>query len=157
MRDENQNYTGVVIKASNLDGTPAGAIVHYLVVGKPAGYATQGQLIVVYSQPPPTPEVAGTTTDTTTDTTTTDTTTDTSNTSAAENTTTTDTPPSETTDTTTPESQPAETTDTVVEIQPDLPAGEVGADSSGAEAPEPAPAEVPVAGEGSGAETGDSV
>ncbi|KKU16207.1 MAG: hypothetical protein UX24_C0017G0001, partial [Candidatus Giovannonibacteria bacterium GW2011_GWB1_45_9b] len=55
MRDENQNYTGVVIKAANLDGTPASAIVHYLVTGKPAGYETSGQTIVVYSEPQPTP------------------------------------------------------------------------------------------------------
>ena len=114
MRDENQNYTGVVIKAANLDGTPASAIVHYLVTGKPAGYATQGQTIVVYSEPQPTPEVAGDTTTTTnttdeppvTDTATTDTTTT--------DTTTTDTQP--TADQPVVETTPTDTstTDTVV-------------------------------------------
>jgi hypothetical protein len=73
MKDENQNYTGVVIKTANLDGTPASAIVHYLVIGKPAGYATAGQTIIVYNEPPPTGEVAGTTTTTTTETITTET------------------------------------------------------------------------------------
>ncbi|MDP3986114.1 MAG: hypothetical protein Q8P77_01625, partial [Candidatus Veblenbacteria bacterium] len=53
MKDENQNYRGVVIKASNLDGTPASTIVHYVVVGKPAGYETQGQIVVLSAPLPP--------------------------------------------------------------------------------------------------------
>jgi hypothetical protein len=52
-KDSNNNYTGVNIKTFAPDGSAASVIVHYLVVGKQANYATSGSVIEVVSTPTP--------------------------------------------------------------------------------------------------------
>jgi hypothetical protein len=50
-KDQNQNYTGFIIKTFGFDGQPASSIVHYLVTGKQNGYETFGQVLEVTATP----------------------------------------------------------------------------------------------------------
>jgi hypothetical protein len=50
-KDQNQNFTGFIIKTFGLDGQPASSIVHYLVTGKQNGYETFGQALPVTNMP----------------------------------------------------------------------------------------------------------
>ncbi|HEX9503750.1 MAG TPA: hypothetical protein VF974_05535, partial [Patescibacteria group bacterium] len=54
-KDIQNNYTGFTIKSFAPTGGPASVIVHYLVVGKQAGYQTSGTVMQVVTAPTPTP------------------------------------------------------------------------------------------------------
>jgi hypothetical protein len=50
-KDGSGNYTGFTIKTFGINGTPASAVVHYLVTGKRDGYATNGQTVTISTAP----------------------------------------------------------------------------------------------------------
>jgi hypothetical protein len=50
-KDEQERYTGFVIKTFGISGASVQAVVHYLVTAKQEGYETYGEILEVSSQP----------------------------------------------------------------------------------------------------------
>ncbi len=58
-KDPSGNYIGFQIKTFNLSGAAVSTVVHYLVIGKQDGYATNGEPVLQVAAPAPAPAVAG--------------------------------------------------------------------------------------------------